>query len=158
MFQRKLSTNLYWPNQKTIKRKIWRTQNLSPNKIKMYCVRTLQWTWSLPAQYVNTCFRESIQPWYKNFRKTWKSMDKQAGGRTLWPKQKKVIYFSFWFVIVNIVHEIVHFHHTWWCYCYNNEMHSVSLKCILFFHLATVFSVEIFPGIHQTSRRSSIST
>ena len=39
-------------------------------------------------------------------------MDKQAGGRTLWPKQKKVIYFSFWYVIYNIVHEIVHFHHT----------------------------------------------
>ena len=45
----------------------------------------------------------------------------------------------------------------WWCYCNNNEMHSVSLKCILFYHLATVFTVEIFLGIHQTSSLNSLA-
>ena len=31
-------------------------------------------------------------------------------------------------------------------------MHSVFLKCILIYHLPTVFTVENFLGIHQTSK------
>ena len=32
-------------------------------------------------------------------------------------------------------------------------MHSVFLKCILYFHLSTVIAIKIFLGIHQTSRQ-----